>query len=269
MELVRALCERIRVPADCRELAIAVARDHGNVHRALELRAATVVELLERVDAFRRPERFAEFLQACECDFRGRPGYESRAFPAAAYLAQALAAARGSRCRGDCTRSGARADTRCGIPCASRCGRCLAQATTFEGETMPYSEQTVQSVRPWSDKTFSFTLSRPQDFAFENGEFVTIGLKREGRLVARAYSIVSTARPRLSGIPQHPCAGRPAHQPAGPNPSRRQRVGQQQGHRLAHAQSCVAGAHAVHACHRHRAGAVHEPDPRSRTLCAL
>jgi tRNA nucleotidyltransferase (CCA-adding enzyme) len=92
--LVRALCERIRVPADCRELAIAVARDHGNVHRALELRAATVVELLERVDAFRRPERFAEFLQACECDFRGRPGYELRDFPASAYLAQALAAAR-------------------------------------------------------------------------------------------------------------------------------------------------------------------------------
>lgn len=58
---------------------------------------------------------------------------------------------------------------------------------------MPYSEQTVQSVRPWSDKTFSFTLSRPQDFSFVNGEFVTIGLKREGKLVARAYSIVSTA----------------------------------------------------------------------------
>ncbi|MDP2029281.1 MAG: multifunctional CCA addition/repair protein [Thiobacillus sp.] len=92
--LVRALCERIRVPADCRELAIAVARDHGNVHRALELRAATVVELLERVDAFRRPQRFAEFLQACECDFRGRTGYEMRDYPAPAYLAQALAAAR-------------------------------------------------------------------------------------------------------------------------------------------------------------------------------
>lgn len=58
---------------------------------------------------------------------------------------------------------------------------------------MPYSEQTVQSVRPWSDKTFSFTLTRPQDFDFANGEFVTIGLKREGKLVARAYSIVSTA----------------------------------------------------------------------------
>jgi ferredoxin--NADP+ reductase len=58
---------------------------------------------------------------------------------------------------------------------------------------MAYSEQTVQSVRPWSGRTFSFTLARPQDFAFENGEFVTIGLKREGRMVARAYSIVSTA----------------------------------------------------------------------------
>lgn len=58
---------------------------------------------------------------------------------------------------------------------------------------MPYSEQTVQSVRPWSDKTFSFTLSRPQDFDFESGEFVAIGLKREGKLVARAYSIVSSA----------------------------------------------------------------------------
>ena len=58
---------------------------------------------------------------------------------------------------------------------------------------MPYSEQTVQSVRPWSERSFSFTLSRPLDFVFENGEFVTIGLKREGKLLARAYSIVSTA----------------------------------------------------------------------------
>jgi tRNA nucleotidyltransferase (CCA-adding enzyme) len=92
-ERVRALAERIRVPADCRDLAVAVARDHGNVHRALELRPGTVVELLERVDAFRRPERFEEFLQACECDFRGRPGYEDKAFPAPGYLRQGLMAA--------------------------------------------------------------------------------------------------------------------------------------------------------------------------------
>ena len=95
MERVRALSERIRVPVDCRELAIAVARDHGNVHRALELRAATLVELLERVDAFRRPERFGEMLQACECDFHGRPGYEARDYPPPAYLQQAFAVARG------------------------------------------------------------------------------------------------------------------------------------------------------------------------------
>jgi tRNA nucleotidyltransferase (CCA-adding enzyme) len=87
------LSERIRVPADCRDLAVAVARDHGNVHRALELRPGTVVELLERVDAFRRPERFEEFLLACECDFRGRPGYPDRPFPATDYLRQALQAA--------------------------------------------------------------------------------------------------------------------------------------------------------------------------------
>jgi len=94
-ELVRTLSERIRVPADCRDLAVAVARDHGLVHRALELRPATVVELLERVDALRRPERFELFLQACECDFRGRPGYEDKPFPALAYLRQALQAAQG------------------------------------------------------------------------------------------------------------------------------------------------------------------------------
>jgi len=93
VELVRALSDRIRVPADCRDLAVAVAREHGNVHRALELRPATLVELLERVDAFRRPDRFEEFLQACECDFRGRPGYEDRPFPPPAYLRQALDAA--------------------------------------------------------------------------------------------------------------------------------------------------------------------------------
>ena len=93
VERVRALCERIRVPADCRDLAVAVARDHGHVHRARELRPGTVVELLERVDAFRRPERFEAFLQACECDFRGRPGYENQSFLEPAYLRQALQAA--------------------------------------------------------------------------------------------------------------------------------------------------------------------------------
>lgn len=56
---------------------------------------------------------------------------------------------------------------------------------------MPYSEQRVTSIHKWSEKTFSFTTTRPEDFEFENGEFVTLGLKAEGRLIARAYSIVS------------------------------------------------------------------------------
>lgn len=69
---------------------------------------------------------------------------------------------------------------------------------------MPYTEQTVQSVRPWSDKTFSFTLSRPRDFDFASGEFVTLGLKRDGRLIARAYSIVSPAEaPELEFLSIH------------------------------------------------------------------
>lgn len=57
---------------------------------------------------------------------------------------------------------------------------------------MPYKEQNVTAVHRWSDKTFSFTTTRPEDFAFQNGEFVTIGLRPEGKLIARAYSIVST-----------------------------------------------------------------------------
>lgn len=57
---------------------------------------------------------------------------------------------------------------------------------------MPYSEQMVTSIRKWSDKTFSLKTTRPDDFTFNNGEFVSIGLRPEGKLVARAYSIVST-----------------------------------------------------------------------------
>jgi ferredoxin--NADP+ reductase len=57
---------------------------------------------------------------------------------------------------------------------------------------VPYTQQRVTSVRQWSDKTFSFTTTRAEDFQFENGEFVTLGLRPEGKLIARAYSIVST-----------------------------------------------------------------------------
>ena len=95
MALVRVLCERLRVPIDCKALAEVVAREHGNVHRSGEFGAASLVRLLDRCDAWRRPERFAELLLACECDARGRLGLEESAYPQRARLAGVLAAARG------------------------------------------------------------------------------------------------------------------------------------------------------------------------------
>lgn len=57
---------------------------------------------------------------------------------------------------------------------------------------MPYAEQTITAVRRWSDRTFSFMTTRPDGFEFKNGEFVMLGLRPEGKLIPRAYSIVST-----------------------------------------------------------------------------
>jgi tRNA nucleotidyltransferase (CCA-adding enzyme) len=97
-KLVTAVCKRLRVPNDCRDLALMTAREHGNVHRALELKPSTIVKLCERCDAFRKPERFAQMLLASECDYRGRGDEQhemrSRPYPQAERLLIALAAAR-------------------------------------------------------------------------------------------------------------------------------------------------------------------------------
>jgi tRNA nucleotidyltransferase (CCA-adding enzyme) len=93
VKLVQAVSERLRVPTDCRELAETVAREHGNVHRSETLDATAVMRLLERCDAWRRPQRFAEMLLACECDARGRTGFEERPYPQRARLQRALDAA--------------------------------------------------------------------------------------------------------------------------------------------------------------------------------
>jgi tRNA nucleotidyltransferase (CCA-adding enzyme) len=90
---IEALSQRLRAPNECRELALLAARHHTLVHRALELRAATVMQLFTQADAFRRPERFAELLLACEYDARGRTGLQSRPYPQADYLRQLHAAA--------------------------------------------------------------------------------------------------------------------------------------------------------------------------------
>ncbi|MDR3390339.1 MAG: multifunctional CCA addition/repair protein [Sulfuriferula sp.] len=91
--LVQQLCSRLRVPNESRDLAVIAARYHGDIHRARQLRADTIVKLFEATDAFRRPQRFAELLQACESDARGRTGYETVDYPAAEYLQTALHAA--------------------------------------------------------------------------------------------------------------------------------------------------------------------------------
>jgi len=92
-KLLKGLCERLRVPVDCREIADVVAREHGNIHRSGELNAAALVRLLERCDAIRKPQRFAQILLACECDARGRLGLEESPYPQRGRLMQALAAA--------------------------------------------------------------------------------------------------------------------------------------------------------------------------------
>jgi tRNA nucleotidyltransferase (CCA-adding enzyme) len=92
--LLKKVCNRLRVPTDCHELADVVAREHGNIHRSAEFSAAALVRLLERCDAFRKPQRFADALLACECDARGRLGLEDKPYPQRARLLAALEAAR-------------------------------------------------------------------------------------------------------------------------------------------------------------------------------
>ncbi len=91
--LLKALCLRLRVPNDCSELADVVAREHGNIHQSSEFGAAALVRLLERCDTFRKPERFADILLACECDARGRLGLNEQPYPQRQRLLGALNAA--------------------------------------------------------------------------------------------------------------------------------------------------------------------------------
>jgi tRNA nucleotidyltransferase (CCA-adding enzyme) len=92
-QLLKGLCERLRVPTDCRELADGVAREHSNIHRSLTLDAAALMRLLQRCDAIRKPARFADMLLACECDARGRLGFSDAPYPQRPHLLKVLAAA--------------------------------------------------------------------------------------------------------------------------------------------------------------------------------
>ena len=91
--LIKTLCRRLAVPNRYRELAIAVARYHGLCHKVAELRPATILKIFEALDAFRRPDRLADFLAACEADARGRKGLEEEDYPQANRMRAALEAA--------------------------------------------------------------------------------------------------------------------------------------------------------------------------------
>ena len=92
-KLIREMSRRLPVPRACRDLGLLVAEYHTHCHRALELKDKTIVKVLEATDAFRRPDRFEQFLRACEADARGRTGFEDRDYPQADLLRTAFAAA--------------------------------------------------------------------------------------------------------------------------------------------------------------------------------
>lgn len=94
LKLIKAVNERFKVPKDSQELALLVGQYHTHGHRALELNASTLLELLQSFDVYRRPQRFEEFIAACEMDARGREGLEQRSYPQADYLRGAAKAAR-------------------------------------------------------------------------------------------------------------------------------------------------------------------------------
>ncbi|MCE1190663.1 MAG: multifunctional CCA addition/repair protein [Acidovorax sp.] len=109
--LLAGVAERLRVPVDCRETAEVVAREHGHVHRSGDLSAAALVRLLERCDALRKPARFAEVLLACECDARGRLGFEDAPYPQRPRLLAVLAAAQSVVTRDIAAQAAARGQT--------------------------------------------------------------------------------------------------------------------------------------------------------------
>lgn len=94
LKLIKAVNQRFKAPRDCQELALLVGEYHTHGHRALELKPSTVLELLQSFDVYRRPQRFEEFIMACEMDARGRLGFEQRSYPQADYLRGAANAAR-------------------------------------------------------------------------------------------------------------------------------------------------------------------------------
>lgn len=95
VDLIKSLCQRLRVPNEYRDLAVLVSRFHTHCHRIKELKISTVLETLEQMDTFRKPDRFQQFLLACEADARGRTGFEEADYPQRAHFSAYAEAAAG------------------------------------------------------------------------------------------------------------------------------------------------------------------------------
>jgi tRNA nucleotidyltransferase (CCA-adding enzyme) len=93
--LLKEVCKRLRVPNDCKELGVMTAKFHGKLHQAPQMRPGTLLEFLIELDAIRQPDRFRDFLKACEADSRGRTGYANCETPAAQLMVKVLQAAAG------------------------------------------------------------------------------------------------------------------------------------------------------------------------------
>ncbi len=131
VDLVGEVCARFKVPVDCRDLALLVARYHGDIHRGPELAAATIVRLLEATDALRRPARFEQLLAACACDFHGRRGWQDVPYRPPALFRQALALLRGV----DAAAIARACDDRAGIAARVHAARVAAVRTGLSNRT--------------------------------------------------------------------------------------------------------------------------------------
>ena len=90
LSVIKKFCKRLKVPNDCRDLALLVSEHHTNIHSAFELRASTMVRIMDKCDAWRKPERFQQMLQCCVADSKGRTGFELLPYPTADYMWQAF-----------------------------------------------------------------------------------------------------------------------------------------------------------------------------------
>lgn len=94
---VTQLCDRLKVPTALKNLALIVCKEHLKCHQVKNLKPGTLWRLLQRLDVLRRPEKVEAFVQACECDAKGRLGLEQRPYPQAQYMLDAMQIVRNIR----------------------------------------------------------------------------------------------------------------------------------------------------------------------------